>query len=414
VFSKHISMIAISASLAITAPAQVSADAGDFVAGALVGGLVGHLATKENQRKKSAAASQQKQSTTSTTYNTIPSTQEGREIQTSLNYFGFNAGGVDGKLGKQSRNAVSSYQAYLGDPITGYLDPFEQNLLVSSYYRASAGGQAVQQQIAAQPDGTRGLLKVYRSEMAGETAPAATPAAVQTTAAVATASTLPNLVGDGAPQESLAAHCNKVSLLTNTNGGFTTQATMTDPNFALNEQFCLARTYAIAQGEERASKVAGYTSQQITEQCEAFGPVLESQVDALSYKSEPEVAQDVATFVAGTGMSRGQLQGTAEICLGVGYRTDNLQVAIASALVLYAMGDEVYGELIGHHLAQGYGVEQNTGLAQQWFDKSYAAHQAGKQAAFAPGQPERNDLVHNASMQVSGQGSALPTFKVTE
>ena len=294
--SRTITASAVALSLTIIPATKVTADAGDFVAGAIIGGIVGHAATKQHQRKRA---------TTTRTYTKkaqkprIPSTQEGRNIQASLNYFGFNAGGVDGQLGRQSRAAISNYQAYLGYPATGQLSPFEQNLLVTSYNRAQAGGYAVNQQIAQNPEGTRGLLKVYRQELAGgpvtapgativvapqavapvgttttttvvattPTAPAAAPAAPETTTAAAA---LPNFLGNGGGQ-SLASHCNTVSLLTNSNGGFTTAASMTDPNVALNEQFCLARTYAIAKSEDMIAKVQGFTSDQIAAQCKQFG-----------------------------------------------------------------------------------------------------------------------------------------------
>lgn len=425
-FSKSISVFAIAAVMATGPATKASADAGDFVAGALIGGVVGHALTKENQRKKATT-----QRSTTRTYNTLPSTQEGREIQASLNYFGFDAGAVDGQLGRKSRNAVSNYQGYLGYPVTGVLSPFEQNLLISSYNRAQAGGYATNQQAAALPDGTRGLLRVYRDEMAGggtTTASVPEPAPTGTLAAVAepapSAPALPSFMNDGAPQKSLAAHCNQVSLLTNSNGGFTTEAKMTDANFALNEQFCLARTYAIAEGQELAAKVSGYTTQEITQQCEGFGPALQAQVDALSYDSEDAVTRDVGAFAMSTGMAPSQLKGTARICLGVGYRTDNMEVALASALILYTMGEKVYGELMGHHLAQGYGTTQDPTLALQWYEKSWEAHNAGQKAAFAPGQPERNTLIHKAAMQVGGVGdqagssvtptAALPTFSVSD
>ena len=64
-----------------------------------------------------------------------------------------------------------------------------------------------------------------------------------------------------------------------------TAASMTDASFALGEQFCLARTYAMATGEELAAKVAGFTPQQIAEQCAGFGPVLAPHVSALSLKT---------------------------------------------------------------------------------------------------------------------------------
>lgn len=445
-FSKSIPVILLSASVALVPTTKSSAgDAGAFVAGAAIGGLVGHLATKQHQKKRATTTRSSKR------YYQIPSTQAGREIQTSLNYFGFDAGRVDGQLGRRTGAAVSNYQAYLGYPVTGQLSTFEHNLLVSSYNRAQAGGYATTQQAATQPDGTRGLLKAYRTEMAGggaaapapqlatvpqqqpgvsafaaTPAPALAPAPVQVLAPVGVVAqaepALPSFMSGVARQESLVSHCNKVSLLTNSNGGFTTEAQMTDADFTLNEQFCLARTYAIAQSEEMVSKVSGFTPQQITQQCEGLGPVLKTQVDSLSSQAEPDVARNVASFVAGTGMSRDQLTATAKICLGVGYRTDNLEVTLASALVLFSMGDEVYGEIMGHHLAQGFGVSQNVDLSLQWFNKSYEAHQAGATAVFAPGQPERNSLVHKASLQNSGQdtsalvqpASALPTFQLSE
>ena len=156
----------LTASVAVIPAGQVRADAGDFIAGAIIGGVVGSSIQKQNQQKKQRSTSQRSYSKKSTR-SSIPATQDGRNVQASLNYFGFNAGAVDGQLGRKTSNAVSQYQAYLGYPVTGQLSPFEQNLLISSYNRAQAGGYAVQQQVASNADGTRGLLKTYRAEMAG-------------------------------------------------------------------------------------------------------------------------------------------------------------------------------------------------------------------------------------------------------
>ena len=45
------------------------------------------------------------------------------------------------------------------------------------------------------------------------------------------------------------------------------------------------------------------------------------------------------------------LQRNCKICLGVGYTTDAMDVAVASALILTALGEKGYGELRGHHLS---------------------------------------------------------------
>ncbi|MEM6941779.1 MAG: peptidoglycan-binding domain-containing protein [Pseudomonadota bacterium] len=446
-YLKSMTGAVLAASLAMIPAQQAQADAGDFIAGAIIGGIVGANAKKQRSR------------TYRSTRSRLPSTSEGRQIQASLNYFGFNAGSVDGQLGRRSRAAISSYQVYLGYPATGYLSPFEQNLLVSTYNRAQAGGFTPQQMGANSFEGTRGLLKTARGEMQGvpNQAPVITsvpqqpttvvvtapqpapqpvptaPVAVATAAAGAAAAAaepetsatgLPSFLGAGT-QASLASHCNTVSLITNTNGGFTTLASMTDPNVALNEQFCLARTYAIAKSEELVSQINAFTPDQIATQCAGFAPALKDHVASLSLKPRDAVVSDVSSFILNTGMSPAQLSGTARICMGVGYRTDNMDVAVGSALLLVALGEGVYGELMGHHLSQGFGTAKRADMAQSWYQAGLSAIDAGAPAVFNPGQPERIELIRAASQRMSGgsavltqpttsTASTLPTFSISD
>uniref|UniRef100_UPI000A7F56FE caspase family protein n=1 Tax=Leisingera sp. F5 TaxID=1813816 RepID=UPI000A7F56FE len=151
---KLLSTFIICSSLALTPAARVSADAGDFAAGAILGGIIGGALSK-NQRRSGGKAPRRSR---------LPSTQEGRQIQESLNYFGFPAGAVDGQLGRKTREAVSTYQAYLGYPVSGQLNDFEKDLLISSFQRAQTSGYLASQQAMAHPDGPRGLLKIYLAE----------------------------------------------------------------------------------------------------------------------------------------------------------------------------------------------------------------------------------------------------------
>lgn len=423
--------------LTLTGTGRVVADAGDALVGGIIGGVIGGAIVNENNKRRTVK--------TKRVYRQpVYSAQrvENREVQTSLNYFGFPSGTPDGVLGRRSRAAISQYQAHLGYPITGYLTEYEKSFLLSSYSRAQAGGYVTTQQIASNPMGPRGLLLTYRDQAAGiaPTAPqagvvAAAPAPVPAApaqpeaqlAAVApveeasTGNALPNFLGKG-DGASLASHCNTVSLLTNTNGGFTTLASMADPNVVLNEQFCLARTYAIAQGEELASSIQGVGSSEIAAQCQAFGPVMKDHVAALSVQPMEAVLQGVSGFVLTTGMSPPQLAATSKICLSVGYRTDDMDVAIGSGLILVALGEQVYAELMGHHLSQGMGATQRADLAAQWYQMSLTAVESGQPAVFAPGQPERTALIRAAAtgersdaMSVPVQpASALPTFKISE
>ncbi|OBY26054.1 caspase family protein [Leisingera sp. JC1] len=152
---KPLLTFAVSLSLAFTPAPRAAADAGDFAAGAIIGGIIGNALGKNQQRRSGAKTPRRSR---------LPSTQEGRQIQQSLNYFGFPAGAVDGQLGRKSREATSAYQAYLGYPVTGQLNDFERDLLISSFQRAQASGYLATQQAMAHPDGPRGLLKIYLAE----------------------------------------------------------------------------------------------------------------------------------------------------------------------------------------------------------------------------------------------------------
>jgi peptidoglycan hydrolase-like protein with peptidoglycan-binding domain len=430
---KGIASICAAAALVVVPVQQAAADNG--LVGGIVGGIIGG-AIVNHANKNQRRTTTQRSTRTSTSSSTRAAN---REVQVALNYFGFPVGTPDGAIGPRSRAAISEYQATLGFVPNGNLNAFERDLLVSSYYRAQAGGAATLAQIAQNPRGAKGLLIGYRDERLGVApqggqmaaapqAPGSAPGAALGFAAAGTgavaaavpqfgaaaapaAPALPSFMGQGATQASLASHCNKVSLVTNSNGGFVTQVTMTDPAFALSEQFCLARTYAIAQGEELVSKIAGFTPQQISEQCSGLGPVLKDHVAAVSVKSRDEVIQGVSGFVLASGMAPAQLAGTAKICLGVGYVTDNMDVAIGSALVLTVLGERGYGELMGHHLISGIGAAPRSDLALNWYDMGYEAETSGATAVFAPGMADRASLVRLAAYSAAGKpipGATVP------
>ncbi len=421
--------------------------ASDALVGGIVGGVIGGVVSGAIQRdqQQRRAATQPRTQPRTVQRSAVPSATRtaNREMQASLNYFGFPAGTVDGIVGRNTRNAVSQFQAFMGYPVTGQLTEFERSFLVGSYHRAQAGGMLTAQAIAANPQGPRGLLLQYRDEMArGTTMVAAPPALPQVApeaapqmAAVpqaaepapqpapvaaapepelaAPAPALPNFLGAAPVQASLSSHCNRVSLETNSNGGFTTLASMTDPAFVLEEQFCLARVYAIADGEEMAARVPGQTPAQIAEQCAGLGAAMQPQVAGLAATSAADAMREVSAFVAGTGMAPVQLAGTGRICLSSGYRSDDMAVALGSALLLVTVGERVYGELIGHHLAQGFGVPARPDLALEWYDMAVSAMAAGARTPFLPGQPERIQLIEAASAAVGGRVELAPPARET-
>ncbi|MDA5555451.1 peptidoglycan-binding domain-containing protein [Shimia sp. MMG029] len=210
-----------------------------------------------------------------------------------------------------------------------------------------------------------------------------------------------------APEKSLAGYCGKVGLLTSSNGGFTTVSKITDPDFVLSEQFCLARTYTVANGEKLMQSVQGATQAQVDQQCDAFGPVLAPYVGKLPTAAPAQLLSEVQSFVLNSNMSLEQLQDTAKICLFSAYRRDNMQVALGSALIMSAIGQKPYSELIAHHLQHGFGLAPNPDQAQAWYANAIEALTNGAEPVFAPGQAERTALLQTAVSAGSGTSTPL-------
>ena len=84
-------------------------------------------------------------------------------MQTALNYFGFNAGAVDGAVGPGTRGAVSRYQAHMGYPSSGQMQAHERDFLMAAYGWATSGGAATSGATTPQ-----GQLIAYRRVMAGQ------------------------------------------------------------------------------------------------------------------------------------------------------------------------------------------------------------------------------------------------------
>lgn len=108
--------------VALSAPQTAKADVKD----ALIGGVVGAVVT-EAIRNSQQSQRQRAQTVTRptvprpATLNSTYTVAERKQIQGSLNALGFSVGTVDGILGRNSRNAISQFQATLGQPVTGQL-----------------------------------------------------------------------------------------------------------------------------------------------------------------------------------------------------------------------------------------------------------------------------------------------------
>ena len=389
-------------------------DAASFLGGALLGGIIVNEMNKNKARR----------TTTTTTRTVVSSSQreQNRQVQTALNYFGYNVGVADGVLGRNSRAGIRAYQADMGYTVDGYLDDYERNFLLGSHQRAMASAhmQPYAQIVATQ--GHTGLLRTYRNEQLGIAtpgtqmatapmpAPAPMPQATQPEPVTARADTGASS-GGGLPQftftkddRSIRDHCDQVHVRTAANGGLSTPDNLTDAGFALSEQFCMARTQAMSDSARFEELIPDMTREQIEAQCEGLAQAMASQMDGLESQPATQVMARTKAFLESSGQPMDQLVSGGKLCLGAGYRADNAEVALASAVLLTSAGQGGYGEMVSHHLREGFGVMQAAPqMAAGWMQVALAAVADGQRVL---GQtPERIAVI-----QAAGGGSAMPVF----
>lgn len=280
------------------------------------------------------------------------------------------------------------------------------------------GGPATAQMAAASGQGVRGLLIAYRREMMGGgqapapvmvPAPVVEPRVVEVEAAPEVKPGLPSFMPEVASR-SIASACNRVNVAANASAGpvDVRAASFGDAEAkrVLDEQFCLARAYVIDQGDTLAASVQGFSLAQMRAQCEAFAPTMLPYVARLSSSGPGEVSAAVREFVLGTGAQPARVSGTARICLGIGYGSDNPELALAAGLVLVALGEDPYAEMVGYQVMNGYGAPERPDRGLAWSALAVDALARGATPLVPRGNAGRVEVLSAALAELSGAGRA--------
>ena len=429
-FTKKLCVSVMSASLVLLPVQRVQAsDAAKVLGGLILGGIIVNEVNKNNKRKRAQAAPR----------TSSAQREQNRQVQTSLNYFGYNVGRVDGSIGRNTRNGIARYQADMGFQSDGRLEAFERDFLINSYQRALSSSHVAPYNSILATQGQAGLLRTYRNEQLGiptpqvAAAPAPTPAPTPVPAPVAAPAPVPapteiktvpsraqtststGALPDftyGQVDKSVNEFCNEISVLTAANGGITTSARITDAEFALNEQFCLARTHAMAESSQIEATIPNMTSPQIEAQCQGLAQAIKPNMETLSTDRPDKVIADTSLFLQESGRPLDQLVSGGKVCIGVGYRTDDANMALASAVLLAAGGQLGYSEMISHQMREGLGTSQvSAQKAGEWMTLALGAMQGG--GATVLGQSPDRAAVLNAALQGGGAqtgAAALPVF----
>lgn len=421
---KKFTALMVSGALVAGAPAPTFAsDLGKALVGIGVGAAI-ICATGHCKKKSTSSSSSSKSSSSKSSAKSSAQYTQNKSVQQALNAFGFNVGTADGSLGPKSRSGISSYQAYMGWPATGYLDDYQRNVLLESQSKMNAGAGAAYPQVVAQ-EGTKGLLKAFtdpnyppRSTAVSlpTNPPQTTPQPPQVTPPQVTradepstgvlpslggaAPTLPSLAplpGLAEASTSMAERCELVGLITETNQGPMKPGSLTDADQALSEQFCDARSFAMTDGQSMADSL-NLTADQVATACETVAAAMEPIV--ASFQSD-----DVAAVTAAAKTASGQIAPDAKsaviygkVCTATGYKSDDADIALGGTLMMVGAGHAPYGELIGHHLREGFGTgAKNPGAAVGWYMEALSALEQNQAPAFLPSRAaERAEVIREA------------------
>jgi hypothetical protein len=327
-----------------------------------------------------------------------------KKVQTALNFFTFDAGPADGIMGEKTRKAIEDYQRYLSYPVTGKLTEAEGQFLVGSYQKAQEDPATTKTVTEKHPDGVKGLLLVFKDALAKKD--------------VAGAGAMPTFsVTDTQP--SLSARCQKLAAASPPAGVTPDPASRDQATVMLTMALCQTRDVVIADSTAAIARAQGFTPDQITAQCIGFAPALLPLTALLPTSQPDDVASAAAAFVQRSGQSPEQMTGIATTCLGVGYSADQMDLAIGSAQLLVGMGQTAYGELLGHHLALGIGLDEQADLALAWYQAALARGDATLIANAAPDRATRilaaaETLTKAETLPSTLTTGSVPSFTVTK
>jgi peptidoglycan hydrolase-like protein with peptidoglycan-binding domain len=413
--SRNSVALALSASLAMTPATSAGADdAAKIIAGAAAIGLgiaLYRSRTQNNQNVQSAAPRPQPTAQPAPpTYN--PQRERNREVQSALNAFDFNVGAVDGRIGPNTRAGISAYQAHMGFPVTGQLEQYQRDQLTLAHKRLQNGDGAGFPETLRQ-EGNKGLLKAF----ADPTYEDRLRTAAQPVPAPKTADELvirPIGKSNDFADVSMAYHCELVAGITQINQGITLASNIADPDQALGEQFCDARSYAMTQSQSLMTRL-DIPDDEIENQCVALAEALEPAIAEIGSGDLKQVAAEVQTLidpVFGGDMPTAAAYGS--ICLGIGYRRDEAHVALGGAALKLAGGELPFAEILGHHQRWGFGLAANRKTSDAWYKIALDAMERGAPAAFYPSKtPVRNNIIRAAIAvpPVSGEGTLRAAAK---
>lgn len=322
------------------------------------GFLSGLFGNNQNNRAQQAANSAQRRTN--------------RAVQSALNFFGFDTGSVDGILGRKSRAAISDFQTFMDYEATGNLTREERLFLLSTFNGINTEDEALALKISLGLVSVQDLLKARADEE---------PEA-------------PDTVEEAAPEAPLSMRSLCINIGAN------------GPLDLVKAQFCNLRQLAIEQSDFLLETSLTTTSiEPVIGECQNFTTEIQPQITLVAAQPAAALISDMDLWFRRSGASREKLFRQAQTCLGVAYRHDDPEAALASLLVLSGLKDPIFIELTGYHIALGLGLidAQDMARAQGWMEASIAAQTDANVSLTSQSSQQRIDTLVNVITILSAQ-----------
>ena len=283
-------------------------------------------------------------------------------VQTALNFFGFDAGTIDGVLGRRSRNAIKSFQTLLEYAPTGQLTTAQRQFLLSAHEQASQPNEALQLQLSM------GLL---------------------------TYADLLLTLKQGQP---VSAALTDVTSGPRSQRALCVNIQASGPLDLVKAQFCNLRQLAMEHSDFLLETALNAQIQApIIVGCQSLTTEMRPRFARLFEKTAEDALTEIALLAGGqTGDEK--LARQAETCLGLAYKHDDSEAALAALLLLAGLQDPVYIEQAAYHIAFGLGPEgRDPALASTWVKAALARL------------PESSEAVVSLTAQTAGQRGKILT-----
>ena len=349
-------------------------------------------------------------------------------VQKALNDFGYPVGSADGVYGRNTSRGMSQYQSAMGFPPTGSLNPWEEQALLNAHNSYTTGSHNANFPGLFQREGLPGLMRAhadpnYYAQNYGAPQQPVTPANqpiltnTQPNQPVPNQPTLPQPgvntqppIADGglaplAPIEqigqvsaSMQDHCDIVKLATQSNGGQQTVNAMVDPDQALGEQFCDARTFLMGR-VQNVLGTARATEEQLVNSCSQIANAMKPVMGGLGTKGPDAIAAEASGISGSLGLTDPNAAAEyGEVCIGLGYRTNDSDMALAGAVVLAGAGRMPFAEMVGHHVRHGFGASANSAAASDWYNAGLNALAGNQPPAVLPSQTIQRSAIIRAAV----------------